>query len=332
MTNQTVQYIILGKEKELFIHSKPFITMRFLLISCFVFFTVCSHTQTIEKVVFNPSNPLMGYYLQVQPLSGQIDQVLLLLPGFSQRPESIFTESQLPYVASANNILTLAVAGGPTLFANDFPIQNLHQMLAKVQEEYPEIAQKTWVIGGFSAGGSIALRYVEFCNEKEGNCPIDFKAVFAVDSPVDVIDFWKYMEREIERNASEIGVNEAKFVTNIFLQQEGKPSENAERYAYLTAIDVSKKQSNEVYLKDVAVRTYHDIDIAWVIEERQRSAFDTNFLNASELIKRLRALGNERAEFIQSDQKGYRSNGMRHPHSWSIVDEVECIQWIKTIK
>jgi hypothetical protein len=87
-----------------------------------------------------------------------------------------------------------------------------------------------------------------------------------------------------------------------------------------------------VYLKDVAVRTYHDIDIAWVIEERQRSAFDTNFLNASELIKRLRALGNERAEFIQSDQKGYRSNGMRHPHSWSIVDEVECIQWIKTIK
>jgi hypothetical protein len=38
-------------------------------------------------------------------------------------------------------------------------------------------------------------------------------------------------------------------------------------------------------------------------------------------------MGNERAEFMTSKQPGMRSNGTRHPHSWSIVDEVECIQW-----
>ena len=31
-------------------------------------------------------------------------------------------------------------------------------------------------------------------------------------------------------------------------------------------------------------------------------------------------MGNKKAQFIQSARKGIRANGMRHPHSWSIVD------------
>ncbi len=46
------------------------------------------------------------------------------------------------------------------------------------------------------------------------------------------------------------------------------------------------------------------------------------------LISRLLLSGNEQAEFMTAKQPGYRSNGMRHPHSWSIVDEVEMVQWV----
>jgi hypothetical protein len=40
-------------------------------------------------------------------------------------------------------------------------------------------------------------------------------------------------------------------------------------------------------------------------------------------------MGNKRAEFMQSFKTGYRSNGQRHPHSWSIVDEKELIVWME---
>jgi hypothetical protein len=39
--------------------------------------------------------------------------------------------------------------------------------------------------------------------------------------------------------------------------------------------------------------------------------------------------GNNEAEFISSRLPGLRSSGIRNPHSWSVVDEVDCVQWIK---
>lgn len=42
-------------------------------------------------------------------------------------------------------------------------------------------------------------------------------------------------------------------------------------------------------------------------------------------------MGNQEAEFIQTFQTGYRRNGQRHPHSWSIIDAEECVDWMKTL-
>lgn len=54
-------------------------------------------------------------------------------------------------------------------------------------------------------------------------------------------------------------------------------------------------------------------------------------LATSELINRLMLMGNQEAEFIQTFQTGYRRNGQRHPHSWSIIDAEECVDWMKTL-
>ncbi len=88
---------------------------------------------------------------------------------------------------------------------------------------------------------------------------------------------------------------------------------------------------NEKYLKNTALRAYHEVDIAWRLINRRQTVRHGNYLVTAELINRLLLMGNDKAEFIQSESEGYRSNGMRHPHSWSIVDEVECISWVKTI-
>ena len=52
-----------------------------------------------------------------------------------------------------------------------------------------------FVIGGFSAGGTIAMRYVELCMEKPEAFPARPKAVFTIDSPIDLIDLSKYFDR-----------------------------------------------------------------------------------------------------------------------------------------
>jgi hypothetical protein len=79
------------------------------------------------------------------------------------------------------------------------------------------------------------------------------------------------------------------------------------------------------------VRTYHDVDISWRIINRNQTVHGSNYEVTAELINRLVLMGNSRAEFIQTFQTGYRSNGQRHPHSWSIVNEVELIQWMNKL-
>ena len=46
------------------------------------------------------------------------------------------------------------------------------------------------------------------------------------------------------------------------------------------------------------------------------------------LSESLKKSGFSRVEYIPTENKGYRANGERHPHSWSIVDKKELIKWI----
>ena len=51
-------------------------------------------------------------------------------------------------------------------------------------------------------------------------------------------------------------------------------------------------------------------------------------LFAAALVNALHLHGNEEAELILTQDKGYRPDGQRHPHSWSIVDEEEMVGWL----
>lgn len=111
-------------------------------------------------------------------------------------------------------------------------------------------------------------------------------------------------------------------------REHGTPQTNPDGYEELTPFNVADRgPGNEQFLDKTVVRVYHDVDVDWYLRERRRSVFDENYANGSELIKRLLLQGNLNAQFIQSEQKGYRSNGTRHPHSWSILNGVECIRW-----
>ncbi|GAA0892794.1 hypothetical protein GCM10009122_24730 [Fulvivirga kasyanovii] len=284
--------------------------------------------QNYEKIIFN-SKIDDGYYLAVVPESKELSGVLVLLPGFGQKAESIFPETKIHNVAYLHGILTIAIAGGRKLYADDEVVSRLNAALEHVKEKY-NVDRDKFFIGGFSAGGTISLRYAEYCFEKPAEAPIEPQGVFSVDSPVDLFNIWAYFQREIRKNYSEAGVGEANFVSEIMLREIGDPVNNKENYDRLTPFNADLKGvGNEKYLKNTNVRVYHDVDIVWQLQNRRRSLFDSNALAASEMINRLLLMGNDKAEFMPAKQPGYRSAGFRHPHSWSIVDEVELLQWVK---
>ncbi len=300
------------------------LSTAFLLLS-----TVAqAQTQTIKRIVVNERDSISGYYLAAEPASHRIASVLILLPGFAERAEAVFPETKLDNVAYASDILVVAVSAGAKLYVDADLLPKLNRVFEDIVNRY-KVRPDQFVLGGFSAGGTVALRYAELCKESPADYPVQPKGVFTIDSPIDLFELWTYCDREIAKNFAEVGVSEARFVQQLMTQEHGTPTTNPDEYKKLTPFDKAlTKPGNERFLKDTAVRMYHDVDINWYLRERRRSAFDANFAASSELINRLLLLGNQRAEFVQSDRKGVRSNGTRHPHSWSIVNETECVRWI----
>jgi len=81
-------------------------------------------------------------------------------------------------------------------------------------------------------------------------------------------------------------------------------------------------------LKNTPVRIYDDVDPNWWMANRGVDMYDMNALDQSAMILLLNQMGNRQAEFINPFGKGYRIEGNRHPHSWSIIDPVSTITWI----
>ncbi len=307
----------------------------FLLIGLFhLHCTTAQETETefalpLEKIVIDSTDTEYGYYLQVPPQQKKPNGVLVLFPGLGQVTENIFTDTKLPEVAYQNGYLTIGFAGRARFTADPVIQDRLNLVLNDVLEKN-EVQANDFVLGGFSAGGTLALRYTELCYEFPDRFPIQPKGVFMADAPIDMYHIWALKEQDLKNEAAEISMKEAQFVERIFRAfYKGVPSENPELFVELSPFSINEEYgTNERFLKDVAVRAYHDVDIAWRLKNRNQTVRFDNYVATSELINRLLLLGNERAEFVQTFQTGYRKDGKRHPHSWSIIDEEECIQWM----
>lgn len=301
-----------------------------LLFSALIAFSIYSNAQTLEKIIYNQKDSL-GYYLAVEPKTDSISGVLVLLAGFGQIPENTPPETKLQNIGFANSILTIFCAGGNKLYADSVTQHKLTLILKDVVKRY-KVKTNSFVLGGYSAGGMLAMRYVELCNEFPDKFPIHPKGVFTVDAPIDIFTIYEQLQESVRNNYSELAVEEAVRAIGYINNDFGIPKEHIDIYSKLTAFSMNKSYSqNEKYLQNTAVRTYHDVDIAWRIKNRNQTVHLSNYEVTAELINRLILMGNNKAEFMQTYQTGYRANGLRHPHSWSIVNEVELIQWMKEL-
>ena len=303
--------------------------MKILLSFCLLFILSNSYSQYIEKKWFDKSDSAYGYYTIIPPSSNRIQGALILLDGFGGNADQFFAETKIHNVSWNNDILTIAIPTGMRLYLDKSMTDLLNRITKEIVDTY-QLRKDQFAIGGMSSGGTIALRYAELCAERPGEFPVLPKAVFAVDSPLDLVDLYKSEERDLQKNNGGWWLGENRMIIDRFKTELGDPYKDITKYkAVSPLLREGNDSTNEKYLKDMAVRTYHDVDVTWHIQNRGRSLYETNMLNGSELISRLMQLGNKQAEFVASKSPCRRSNGQRHPHTWSIVDETDLIQWIK---
>ena len=60
----------------------------------------------------------------------------------------------------------------------------------------------------------------------------------------------------------------------------------------------------------------------------QQTGLDTPAYYIQKLSESLKKRDFTNVTYIPTENKGYRANGNRHPHSWSIVDKENLMNWI----
>ena len=304
---------------------------KFILIFFLACFVNNLAAQQPVKKYFDYRDTVYGFYSIIEPQSKKPSALLVLLDGYGGNAANFLVETKIDEAAFANNILTVCVPTGQRLYADTAIINLLNKIIGDVLMTY-KIPKTKLAMGGFSSGGTILLRYAELCNANPALYPAVPKMLFTGDSPVDLAGLYRSSKRELQKNFTGWWLDEAKMIIDKLFSQFGDPEKNKKAWQTINPFNVADTAvGNEKYLAGIAYRTYHNVDVQWQMENRGRSLYQTNALDASELISRLKLRGHKNADFVQSKISGQRSDGRHHPHSWNIIDAEELMQWIFSV-
>ncbi|MND41784.1 hypothetical protein D3C80_325400 [compost metagenome] len=113
------------------------------------------------------------------------------MPGWGESPQSIFGKTKLPFVGKG--FYTIVPQLNQMLFADDFRISPINEII-KVQSKRYNSIELSFIIGGLSAGGAIAINYAEHVLARDESTTL--KAVFAIDPPLDLSRMYTSAEKK----------------------------------------------------------------------------------------------------------------------------------------
>ncbi|MBL4704262.1 MAG: hypothetical protein JKY54_07060 [Flavobacteriales bacterium] len=274
------------------------------------------------------------FYYAILPKE-RIEGVLILFPSTWESVESVINNNiTLAKLAYAKNLLLIVPSINYNLCLDENSMSFLNKAFKHMIERYAPPIDKI-VLGGFSLGGMNAIRYTEMAYNTKITTLFKPAAVYGVDPPLDLDRLYRSFERTIEKNFSKPAMREAEdYLNKINLQFGGNPTDFPEDFVKYSMFSKSEKDGgNAKDLINVPIRIYCDPDIDWQLKNRRMDLYDMNAIDQTAMISYLLLSGNTKAEFISVIGKGYRMDGRRHPHSWSLVDPEDCINWIfKTIE
>ncbi len=294
------------------------LTVLFILIFNNVF------SQEAEKVSLKDSN---NFYYRIVP-EGKPEGMLIVLPGGGETAERVMNQIYLDELAYDKNILVIFTnweENGDFFYQAD---QKLLDRIAKENVEKFNIPKNKISIGGLSGGGMFAITYAER-SVRDKNTYFVPSSIFALDPPLDYENMYYRLQRDIARNFSEVAVNEAKMFNKELVAAIGKPDKNRDKYLKQSMFTYRDKDGgNAKYLMNIPILIYTEPGIIWEVENRGRDLYDLNCTDITAMMNLLKLKGHKNADLIITNDRGIRPEGFRHPHSWSIMDSEECLNWI----
>lgn len=266
------------------------------------------------------------YYHAIIP-EKNIRGVVVLMPSTWESTEHVLSSmSAFCALAYQNQLAVIVPSINQRLTLTDYSITLMNTMFSHAIKHY-KLPKDKFIIGGFSMGGILSMRYTELSVQKPDACSIHPIAVFNCDGPCDLANIYNNFKKKYNKNPGQsepiYGMKELETYCG------GSPDSAAAQYAYFSPFTQSDpKGGNAQFLVNLPVRIYGDVDPVWWMKNRHVDMYDLNALDQTAMIQFLNDNGNTKAEFINSYGKGYRLEGNRHPHSWSIIDHVDCIDWI----
>jgi hypothetical protein len=270
--------------------------------------------------------------------------VLVLLPSTFESVENVIScNRELMQKCYDSRILTVVLSANynNTLESDPAAMRFFNLSFMEISEKF-KVSKDKFILSGLSLGGNNALQYTEMSRNPKYSTSIQPIAVIGIDPPVDQVDLYHHAKEAIElyradssliTESIQLALNEDHFLIDYFhTLYGGSPEEVPEKY--IEGSNFSRTQAdggNAKYLIDIPVRLYADPDILWNLKYKNRDYYHINAANLSAMTNFLMMKGNKRVEFIPAIGKGYRVDGTRHPHSWSIVEPDDCIRWILEI-
>ncbi len=292
------------------------------------------------EIYGNDNNVDKLFYYVLVP-NKKIEAVLILFPSTGETVENVIScNKELMQLAYDNNILSAVVSANynKALERDSAAVFFFETIFEEIITKFKAPKHK-FILSGLSLGGENAIQYTEMSRNKRFNTYIKPLAVIGVDPPVDYVTLYNHAKDEIAlyaRNSAKItdskqlALNEDNFLIKYFHNlYGGTPKEFPDKYTEGSLFSLDCEDGgNAKYLIDVPVRIYSDPDVVWQLINKDRDFYHMNAPDQSAMIRFLMLKGNKNALFVQALGKGYRVDGTRHPHSWSIVNPADCIKWI----
>lgn len=307
--------------------------MKKNILFILIFFTsIYSFGQRIETVYLNAKDSTLNKYLAVIPENTKVKSFLFLLDGFGNSLNDVLVQTDIPQQASQQGILTIIpiLNTGSSFFGSDLAShQSLSEIIEHVIAKY-HLKEKDFYIGGFSIGGTCAVKYAEL--SVQNNYPIKPKAVFAIASPLDWERYYNAAKRVVRlSNPDKVNQEVYFMIDRIEKEMKGTPKTALENFYANSPYSFS--DTTQMAIKSLAktpIMLISEPDIQWGLNERGYDISYNNITDHSAMINELQKLGNTNAVLVTTTNKGYRKpNNVRHPISWSIADSDQIIKWLQ---
>lgn len=298
----------------------------------FTFFTVSwSFGQKVENTYLNSNDSTIDMYVAVIPENIPVKAFMFLLPGLGGTAQDILQQTDLPVYAAKQGILTIIPISksGVLYFGIDSLSQrSLNDQIKNAANKY-QLQGKIFYIGGFSIGGSCAVKYAELA--VLNNSSIKPRAVFGIDPPLDFERYYNSAKRISRLSLNTPVVQEIPFmIDKIEKEMKGTPKTSLKNFFNMSPYSFSDTTQKAIKtLINIPIMLITEPDVQWWLTQR---GYDYSFMNVVDqaaMINELQRLGNSKAILITTDKKGFRKpNNLRHPHSLSIADPEQLVNWL----